>query len=178
VVLTLGKRRATIKVGVQSNHEDLIRGFSRIDRNLTQAAFEGTQDATERLVGAIRSGIPFSNPDPLGRAGRTVDDREHARNTWGHMVERTPKGGRGIASSDNFISYLYWHGVQEHPIVATRKKLRFFWRGHERFFANVLHPGFRPHPFIEEAGQRVEAFLKEDFDRPVSRVFDAEDGRV
>lgn len=108
-----------------------------------------------------------------------MDDHEHARDTWHHLVERTPTGGRGIASSDDMVSYLYWHGTREHPIVAIRKRaLTFFWRGYQRFFRSVLHPGTRPHPFIEEAGERVEPFLKEDFDRPVSRVFDAEDGRA
>lgn len=174
----MARRTATIRVGVRSNHEDLIRGFSRIDRNLTEAAFEGTQDATLRLAGAIRSRIPYSNPDPLGRAGRTMDDHTHARETWTHHVERTPKGGRGIASSDDFISYLYWHGVKEHPIVATRKKLHFLFRGVERWFASVWHPGFRPHPFVEEAGQQNEALLKGDFDSHVERVFRSEDGRA
>lgn len=172
------RRTATIKVGVSSNHEDLQRGFSRISGGLNRAMLEGVEEGTLRLAGAIRSGIPIGNPDPLGRQPGQGHP-QHARDTWNHLVERTPRGGRGIVSSDDEIAFYYWSGTRPHPITAIRSRaLRFFFRGHERFFANVWHPGTRPHPYVEEGGARAEADIKSRFDDAVGDVFDREDLRA
>lgn len=167
---------ATIKVGTRDNVPDLTRGFSRIDRDLDVAMFRGTEAAAIRLEGAIKSGLPFGVP---GITGRDPRNPEHARESWGRMIEPTPHGGRAVVSSDNFISYLYWHGTEPHPIVAIRAKaLRFFFRGHKRFFQNVWHPGTRPHPFVEEGGEVAEPGMKGEFDSEVDDIFTREDFRV
>ena len=165
-------RRATVEVGTRSNAEDLIRGFSRIDRRLNEAMYEGTHQGILRLQSAIKSGIPFGSPE------RKPDHVEHARETWHYSILKTASGGRAISSSDDEISYYYHSGTREHPIHAIRARaLRFFWKGRMRSFKSVWHPGTRAHPFVEEGGAQAEAGIKRDFDTEVAEVFRSEEVR-
>lgn len=151
-----------VTINVRHNAGEVVSELLSIPPRLDTAMVRAVVDGTGILHAAMRAEIPRSE----GPGPHTQDD-----------IQRRLKvgaDGRVTAESttNNEVLYYRWSGTKPHRIEPKRAKaLRFRGSSGNFVFARgVNHPGTKPHPWIETAGEKSEAAIKAGFEREVGEV--------
>ncbi len=131
-----------------------LDGLDYLAARLDRAMLEGTVDAAHEMEAAIRAQLP----DSLAR-------------TWQMRITALPDGAVVTLFTEDEIAYYWWSGTRAHPIEARRAEaLAFHWRGAQRFYRSVWHPGTQKHPYVELAGGLAGRDMRESYEEAVARA--------
>lgn len=151
-----------VTIGVRHNAGEVASELLSVPPRLDVAMVRAVVDGTGLLQAAMRAEIPRSdNPGP------------HAQDDIQRRLKVGPDGRvTGESTTNNEILYYRWSGTKPHRIEPKRAKaLRFRGSsGNFVFAGGVNHPGTKPHPWIETAGEKSEAAIKSGFEREVGAV--------
>lgn len=150
---------------------DPMADASGLADELDRAMQEGAIDAADVFVERVRQNAP-----------------EWVARGWGDVGSRTitplTDGARVTLGNSNEIAYYYWSGTKKHPIVARfAQALRFMWPGAppgagppaadgHHYFKRVMHPGTKPHPYVEQTGAAALPEMRGSFEEAVRKALE------
>lgn len=153
-----------IHIGVRHNAGEVASELLSIPPRLDAAMVRAVVDGTGILHAAMRAEIPRSSEANTGPHAQDDIQRRLKVGADGRVT--------GESTTNNEVLYYRWSGTKPHRIEPKRAKaLRFRGSGGNFVFARgVNHPGTKPHPWIETAGEKSEAAIKAGFEREVGEV--------